>query len=740
MIGTATVAGGTWSITPGTALANGSYTLSATATDPAGNVSDNSNSISFTVNNTKLTLPQVTDIQDNVGVFTGSLTNGSVTDDTTPTISGTGTPGSTVLIFDGNNPIAIATATVAANGSWSVDVPLTPNITHTLTFGAVDDAGNSLAADNPLTLIVDTLPPATPTVTSVDPNGTLVSGSADPGSTVIIRSGTSILGQGIADDSGNFAVTISPAQTTGQALNAIAQDPAGNQSDPTTFSAATSSVPHPPTLEIVDDIAPIMGVIGNGKTTNDTLPLLQGTATAGATVNIYVNGVLQVPSVIADVVSGAWSYQLPAPLTNGATYNFTVSQTVGGIPSGQSPNYAITIDTTAPQAPTITSIIDDVAPGTGSLDKGQITNDSRPTLNGTGEPGATITLYDNGVAYATTTVNSNGFWSFTPTAPLGEGDHLFTARATDAAGNQGDPSSDFRIIVDTLVPNAPSIVTVTDNVGTIQPLTSGQLTNDNTPTLAGVTEADSVVTIRDNGTVIGTTTSDENGNWSFTPAPALGEGSHSLTASVTDNAGNISPTTPPFVVVVDTLAPAAPSITSVIDDQPGNTALTNGQLTNDAQPTLNGKGEIGAIITIRDNGAEIGTTQVDESGNWSFTPDAPLGQGQHNFTVVATDQAGNTGGVSSSFTIELDSIAPSIPVISSVQDNTAPTTGPISNGQISNESRPALSGTGEIGATITVLSDGQAIGTTIVGAGPSSAQAETGVLRPLRHWVTASIL
>lgn len=196
VIGTTTVAGGTWSITPGTALANGSYTLSATATDAAGNISDNSNSISFTVNNTKLTLPQVTDIQDNVGIFTGSLSNGSVTDDTTPTLSGTGTPGSTVLIFDGNNPVAIATATVAANGTWSVDVPLTPNVTHTLTFGAVDAAGNSLAADNPLTVIVDTLPPATPTVTSVDPNGTLVSGTADAGSTVIIRSGNTILGQG----------------------------------------------------------------------------------------------------------------------------------------------------------------------------------------------------------------------------------------------------------------------------------------------------------------------------------------------------------------------------------------------------------------------------------------------------------------------------------------------------------------------------------------------------------------
>ncbi|BBV29645.1 BapA/Bap/LapF family large adhesin [Citrobacter werkmanii] len=738
VLGTATVAGGTWSITPGTALTNGSYTLIATATDPAGNISDSSNSISFTVNNTKLTLPLVTDIQDNVGVFTGSLTSGSVTDDTMPTISGTGTPGSTVLIYDGNNPIAIATAIVAANGSWSVDVPLTPNATHTLTFGAQDGAGNVLAADNPLTLIVDTQPPAIPVVTSVDPDGTKVSGTAEIGSTVIIRSGNTVLGQGVADSLGNFTVTISPAQTTGQALTAIAQDPAGNQSDPAPFNAAISNVPHPPTLEIVDDIAPIMGVIGNGKTTNDTLPLLQGTATAGATVNIYIDGVSPAITVTADAVSGAWSYQLPTALTNDTTYNFTVSQTVGGTTSGLSPNYAITIDTTAPQVPTITSIIDDVAPGTGSLDKGQITNDSRPTFNGTGEAGATITLYDKGVAYATTTVNSNGFWSFTPTDPLGEGDHLFTARATDAAGNQGDPSSDFRIIVDTLAPDAPSIVTVTDNVGTTQTLTSGQLTNDNTPTLAGTTEADSVVTIRDNGVVIGTTTSDENGNWSFTPAPALGEGSHSLTASVTDGAGNISPATPPFVVVVDTLPPAAPVITSVIDDQPGNTALTNGQLTNDALPTLNGKGEIGAIITIRDNGSDLGTTQVDASGNWSFTPETPLGQGQHIFTAVATDRAGNTGGVSSSFTIELDSIAPSIPVISTVQDNTAPTTGPITNGQTTNESRPALSGTGEIGATITVLSDGLPIGTTTVGANGTWSLTPTDALSNGPHTLTVT--
>ena len=675
VIGTATVAGGTWSITPGTALANGNYTLTATATDAAGNISGSSNSISFTVNTTPLTAPLVTNIEDNVGVITGTLGNGSVTDDLSPTVSGTGTPGSTILIYDNGNLIPL-NITVGADGKWSVDVPLSANAQHTLTFGAQDAAGNSLPAANPIVITTDTQAPGAPAVDTIDNNGTLVSGTAEPGSTVIIRNGTTVLGQAVADsNTGAYTVTISPAQTAGESLNAIAQDPAGNQSGETPFTAATSSVPHPPTLEIVDDVAPGMGEIGSGKTTNDTLPLLQGTATAGATVNIYINGGLPPITVIADAVSGAWSYQLPTALINGITYNFTVSQIVGGIPSGLSPNYAITIDTTAPLAPLITSIIDDVSPGSGPLDKGQITNDSRPTLNGTGEAGATITLYDNGIAYATTTVNSNGFWSFTPTDALGEGNHLFTAHATDAAGNQGDASADFLIIVDTLIPNAPSIVTVTDNVGTIQNLTSGQSTNDNTPTLTGVTEADSIVTIRDGSTVIGTTTSDASGNWSFTPAPALSEGSHSLTATVTDGAGNISPAAPPFVVVVDTLAPAAPSITSVIDDQPGSTLLTNGQLTNDAQPTLSGTTEANAIVTIRSNGTIIGTANADGSGSWSFTPTNALAQGENIFTVTATDAAGNTSGASASFTVLVDSVAPSAPVILTVQDNTAPTTG-----------------------------------------------------------------
>lgn len=113
---------------------------------------------------------------------------------------------------------------MGADGKWSVDVPLSPNVQHTLTFGAQDTAGNILPAGNPVIITTDTQAPPAPIVTIIDNNGTLVSGTAEPCSTVIIRNGTTVLGRAVADSiTGAYTVTISPAQTTGEALNAIAQ-------------------------------------------------------------------------------------------------------------------------------------------------------------------------------------------------------------------------------------------------------------------------------------------------------------------------------------------------------------------------------------------------------------------------------------------------------------------------------------------------------------------------------------
>ncbi|WP_337265246.1 Ig-like domain-containing protein, partial [Serratia sp. MMO-151] len=88
-----------------------------------------------------------------------------------------------------------------------------------------------------------------------------------------------------------------------------------------------------------------------------------------------------------------------------------------------SPEYAITVVTVPPQAPTITSVEDNVEPHTGALQKGDITNDNTPTLKGSALPGGTVTVYDNGTAIGSVKADNNGAWSFTPSTPLGEGNH-----------------------------------------------------------------------------------------------------------------------------------------------------------------------------------------------------------------------------------------------------------------------------------------------------------------------------
>ncbi len=143
--------------------------------------------------------------------------------------------------------------------------------------------------------------------------------------------------------------------------------------------------------------------------------------------------------------------------------------------------------------------------------------------------------------------------------------------------------------------------------------------------------------------------------------------------------------------------------------------LDNGALTNDSRPTLNGTGEAGATIRILDNGVEIGSATVDQSGNWRFTPNAPLESNAHIFTAVATDPAGNSGQPSDGFTLNIDALVPDVPVITSVIDDNNQPTVPVLPGQSTDDRQPILNGTGEPGATITIFDNGTPLGTAQVG-------------------------
>ncbi|MDB0530037.1 Ig-like domain-containing protein, partial [Ralstonia solanacearum] len=112
------------------------------------------------------------------------------------------------------------------------------------------------------------------------------------------------------------------------------------------------------------------------------------------------------------------------------------------------------------------------------------------------------------------------------------------------------------------------------------------------PTLTGTAEANSTINVFDGTTLLGTTTADASGNWTFTPSTALTDGSHSLTATATDAAGNVGTASSAFTLTVDTDTPPTPVIGTVTDDvAPVTGAITAGGSTNDATPTLTGTAE-----------------------------------------------------------------------------------------------------------------------------------------------------
>ncbi|EGW7140143.1 BapA prefix-like domain-containing protein [Salmonella enterica] len=710
---------GAWTLPVTSALLDGTYTLTAIAADAAGNSSGVSNSFTFTVDTVPLLPPVVNEILDDVAPVTGPLTDGAFTNDRTLTINGSGENGSTVTIYD--NGAEIGTALVT-DGIWTFNTPVLSEASHALTFSATDGAGNTTAQTQPITITVDVTAPPSPSIQTVADDGTRVAGLTDPYATVEIRNADGLLvGSAVANGTGEFAVTLSPAQTDGGTLTAIAIDRAGNNGPAADFLASDSGLPAVPVITAIEDnVGSVQGNIAAGGTTDDTTPTLRGTTDIGSTVEVFIDG--DSAGFATVDASGNWIFEIATPLSESA-HNVTVQATNANGQGGLSAPVGITIDLSAPAQPIITSATDDVPGVTGTLDNGALTNDSRPTLNGTGEAGATIRILDNGVEIGSATVDQSGNWRFTPDAPLESTSHLFTAVATDPAGNSGQPSDGFTLNIDAQAPDVPVITSVIDdnNQPTV-PVLPGQATDDRQPILNGTGEPGATITIFDNGTPLGTAQIGENGSWTFPVPRNLSEGSHNLTVSATDPAGNTSAVSAPWTIVVDITPPASPVLTSVVDDQPGITGnLVSGQLTNDATPTLNGRGEAGATINVYldGNSASIGTTTVNSDGTWSFTPQTPLANGNHTLTLSATDPAGNSSAVSSGFMLTIDATPPAAPVIASVADNTAPVTGIVPNGGSTNETRPTLSGTGEAGSTISIYNGSTLVGTAQVQANGS---------------------
>ena len=322
-------------------------------------------------------------------------------------------------------------------------------------------------------------------------------------------------------------------------------------------------------------------------------------------------------------------------------------------------------DTTPPAAP----IINPVASG----------RDNTPSISGTAEPNSNITVVirdttGNIINTGTATTNANGDWTYTPVANLPDGNYNVTATAKDPAGNTSPNSSPQGFEVDTTAPATPTVpVSATDDVTPVLgSITEGQTTNDNTPTFQGSGTANDIIKIYDGATLLGSTTVNSSGAWTFAPSTPLADGQHAIRYTESDKYGNESGFSPTLNFTVDATPgnPGEPlTITDDVDLITG--VIANNGLTNDNRPTFSGTGSANEVITIFDGNTAIGSTTVNAAGLWQLTPTTPMSDGSHTVSYNIRDVAGNVSARSAETVFTIDSQAPSaVAQILNISDDT----------------------------------------------------------------------
>jgi Bacterial Ig-like domain/Domain of unknown function DUF11 len=730
VIGTVVVDGfGNWTYTATVAISDGAHAIAARITDVAGNTLT-ATAVTLTVDTALPAAPSTPDLI--AASDTGTSTIDNITFDSTPTLTGTAEANSTVKIYDGATFLGSTLANGAGAWTFTPVVALIDGV-HSLTATATDAAGNTSPASGALAITVDTVSPVAPPTadlvvasdtgaSSTDDNTAdttpTLAGTAEPLSTVGVYDGVTFLGSVTADAAGNWTFTTGVLTDGLHNIFVRATDVAGNVStvlDALNLTIDTTSPVAPPIPDLI--AASDTGASSTDNVTSLTTPTLSGTAEANSSVSIY-DGATLVGTVTADAV-GAWTFT-NAALTDGI-HNFTIKATdVAGNLSAVSPTLAVTIDTVTPATPPMVDLI--TASDSGSSSTDNITNITTPTLAGTAETNSTVSVYDGATFLGSVTANGAGAWTFT-TGVLTAGVHNFTVKSTDAAGNASAASTALAVTIDVTSPVAPA---TPDLIASSDTGTSSidNITADNTPTLTGTAEANSVVSVYDGATLLGTTTADGSGAWIYTTA-TIADGVHNFTVKATDIAGNTSAASSPLLVVtVDTIAPAtpaAPDLTAASDT--GVSSVDDITAINTA--ALVGVVEANATVSIYDGATLLGTATANAAGAWTFTT-AVLADGVHSLTVKATDSSGNLSAASPALSVTIDTVAPATPP--QVDLTTASDTGVSNTDNVTNISTLSLAGTAEANSTVKFYDGATLLGTTTANGAGAWSFTTTGLL------------
>ena len=374
--------------------------------------------------------------------------------------------------------------------------------------------------------------------------------------------------------SGNTLLVGSTGLLAGTAYHVAVQvtDAGGNSFIQAYTLLAASPLPSPVIagLTILTD----SGTSQTDGLTNITAPIVMGTAQAGAQLNVFVNAVY-VGNTLIDR-NGNWIYKLPTQAQGTQVVTVQCADASGHV-SALSAGYAVTIDTSAPAIPVITGLSSGFDSGLSASDG--ITNVTTPVLTGTAEAGSTVAISaGGGVASGSTVADASGHWSFAVTSSFSDGSYSFTALASDAAGNASRSSTPYGVVIDTKAPMLRMVLARDTGSSATDKITSN-------PTLNGTGDANALVTLTKGTTVLGTTTANATGAWSFTPSTGLVQGANTLTASETDAAGNTGSSSLTFTYDTQPATGLVATATAVgVQGSAGLNATTLGTLTETGGP------------------------------------------------------------------------------------------------------------------------------------------------------------
>ncbi len=609
----------------------------------------------------------------------------------TPEIGGTSEPNSKITIFVNGVEKAIAYTTGA--GHWGVVLPALGNDgNYELTFKVEDVAGN-IREFGPQNVILDTvISPLTVVLREADDSGKVgdwitnkshvtIDGTAEAGSTLTIRNPQGVvIATLVVGNDGRWSAELDLREGS-NAFVVVSEDKAGNSQQKDIL------IEHDTQIEI-SDISLSRDTNSGDKydlITNNKSPVLVAMTDPGATVQVYINGVLQ--GTVEASSSGNISYTMPANSADGEyQVQFVATDTAGN--RVESAITTVTIDSQI----AVFDIDEDSLPA--------LSNNRALSVSGVGEAGSQVSIFVDGKLVNVVMVEADGSWR-APILLQDDGTFNIHFSITDVAGNT-EVSKNYSVDVDSSTDFPTLNLEDASNSGSLDDL----ITNHNKPVLVGTAEAGATIHIYVDEKIVANVLVLEDGTWSYQFDNALKDGEYSIRVVAEDPAGNTAES-PRLLVTIDT---------STFIDNPvmmagsDNGIFSNDSVTSQTRPAFSIFGEMNQSVQIFIDGVLVDTITVTDR-NQVYRPASPLGDGSHSIYYVITDKAGNTA-TSKTLNFTIDTLNTTPVAIDSIGGQTlAEMTGSDGKIYITDTTRNLLfSGSAEPNSKIEIIINGLNVG------------------------------